>query len=491
MKRTSMFSILHISDLHRSQAEPMDNRSLIAALVADRDRYVVETPRVPPPTAVVVSGDLVQGAAIGAENWEDSIREQYEVTRTFLNELCTRFLDGDKRRMILTPGNHDVCWNTSRQAMETVPKSEYPNDVHTSLIRPGSNYRWSWRELKLYRIVNDAMYQQRMDLYWEFVESFYRGVDLQFSLERNRGFQLFDLYERRILIAAFDSIHGNDCYNFGGSIAPDSVGSCAIKFREVAHDYQLRIALWHHSIQGPPLHSDYMDSSQVQEMIAHGFQLGLHGHQHVAGTLTQYIHLDESRAMAVVGAGSLCAGVNQLPRGQDRQYNLIVIEDDLVSARVHVREMGDGGQFTRKRSGAFLNGFVEVSWFPQTNVMGMKIDTKDSNDRRTIEAAEDAARNEKPREAIELLNAVDVNLYPHARRIFLNALLAEQRWQAIIEAIGTPTDIQEAVTLVTALIRDGRFDEAQDWLDAESEIDAGTRQDLQERLSTEQLMRQS
>jgi len=469
----------------------MDNKSLVAALVADRDRYVVETPRVPPPTAIVISGDLIEGAAIDAENWEETIREQYKVTRAFLNELCTLFLDGDKRRMIVTPGNHDVCWNTSRQAMEIVPKSKYPSDIFASLTQPGSNYRWSWRELTLYRIVNETMYQQRMDLYWDFVESFYQDVDLQFPLERKRGFQLFDLFERRVLIAAFDSIYGNDCYNFAGSVAPGSVGSCAIKLREMAHDYELQIALWHHSIQGPPLHSDYMNSSQIQEMIAHGFQLGLHGHQHFAGTLTQYIHLDESRTMAVVGAGSLCAGVNQLPRGQDRQYNLLVIEDDLIRARVHVREMGDGGQFTRKRSGAFLNGFVEVSWFPQINVMGEKLDTKESNDRRTIDAAEDALRSGKPKEAIELLKATDINSYPHAKRLLLNSLLSEQRWHTIIEVIGTPADIDEAVTLVTALTREGRFDEAQGRLDAEVEIDPGTRQELQERLSTEQLMRQS
>ena len=259
--------------------------------------------------------------------------------------------------------------------------------------------------------------------------------------------------------------------------------------RDGSHDYDLKIALWHHSIQGPPLRSDYMDPSQIQEMIGHGFQLGLHGHQHVAGTLTQYVHLDESRAMAVVGAGSLCAGVNQLPRGQDRQYNLIFIEDDFVSARVHVREMGDGGQFTGKRSGAFLNGFAEVSWFPQTNVMGMKVDTREANDRRSIEVAEDALRSGRPKEVIETLKAVDVNSYPHARRIWLDALLSEEMWQELIVAIGTPTDIQEAVTLVTALIRAGRFDEAQSKLDAEEAIDAGVRYELQEKLRTERLMR--
>jgi len=47
----TMFTILHISDLHRSRDEPVDNDSLVAALVADRDRYSGETPVVPAPNA--------------------------------------------------------------------------------------------------------------------------------------------------------------------------------------------------------------------------------------------------------------------------------------------------------------------------------------------------------------------------------------------------------------------------------------------------------
>ena len=30
--------------------------------------------------------------------------------------MCDRFLDGDRSRMVLVPGNHDICWNTSRLA---------------------------------------------------------------------------------------------------------------------------------------------------------------------------------------------------------------------------------------------------------------------------------------------------------------------------------------------------------------------------------------
>ena len=110
-----MFSILHISDLHRSKEEPIDNNSLIAALLADHDRYMGESPQIPPVGAIVVSGDLIQGAQIGAPNWQQSMEDQYAVAEGFLSELCDRFLDGDRSRMVLIPGNHDVCWNTSRR----------------------------------------------------------------------------------------------------------------------------------------------------------------------------------------------------------------------------------------------------------------------------------------------------------------------------------------------------------------------------------------
>ncbi|WP_219845586.1 hypothetical protein, partial [Burkholderia cepacia] len=39
-----MFTLLHISDLHRSPHDPIENASLLGALLADQDRYLVETP---------------------------------------------------------------------------------------------------------------------------------------------------------------------------------------------------------------------------------------------------------------------------------------------------------------------------------------------------------------------------------------------------------------------------------------------------------------
>ena len=235
-----------------------------------------------------------------------------------------------------------------------------------------------------------------------------------------------------------------------------------------------------------------MNSSQVQEMIGHGFQLGLHGHQHVSGALTQYVHLDERRAMAVVSAGSLCAGSNQLPRGVNRQYNLIVVEDDFLSARVHVpRKWATGEQFTRKRTGAFLDGFLEVSWQPQTNMMGTAYDPQESNVRRALEDAEFALKNGKASEALETLRGVDIDSQPYARKLKIEALTAEGKWLHLMGAIGEPVNVEERVLLISALVNANHLEDAQRRLDEETEIDPTTQRSLQERLDARRMMRQS
>ena len=199
-----LFTILHISDLHRSREEPVDNDSLIAALLGDSDRYLGETPPVPQPGAIVVSGDLIQGAPVGADGWQDAMRDQYRVAGAFLDQLAKRFLAGDRSKLIIVPGNHDVCWNTSFAAMERVPEDRWPKDVRVALVERDSDYRWSWRERALYRVHDHDAYALRTGFYWDFVETFYKGVVLPIPIDRNRGYQLFELLDRTIVVAAFE-----------------------------------------------------------------------------------------------------------------------------------------------------------------------------------------------------------------------------------------------------------------------------------------------
>ena len=485
-----MFSILHISDLHRSREEPVDNDSLLAALLADHDRYAGGIPRIPSPYAIVVSGDLIQGAWIDAPNWQQSVKDQYAVADSFLIALCERFLDGDRSRMVLIPGNHDVCWNTSFHSMERISEGEYPDNLYEALVEPDSLYRWSWSKQALFRIADTAAYERRMDYYWDFVESFYKDVKLSMPIDRKRGFQFFELYDRRIVVVGFDSITGNDCFGYSGALSRGAVGRCAMALRDSGRSYDLKIAVWHHSIQGPPTRSDYMDASQVQEMIGHGFQLGLHGHQHISETLTQFVHLDQSQSMAVVSAGSLCAGTKEMPRGVNRQYNLIVIGDDFIHAQIHVREMAEGEQFTRKRNGAFPEGFVEVGWQPPTNIMGGEFDAQEDNARRATIDAEAALRDGRPYDAVQALNGVDVSSASHARKILINALLAQEDWPRLTAFLQSTDTVEEAVILILALVEVNNLDDAQTRLNAATEVDAATRTALQSKIETKKMMRQ-
>jgi hypothetical protein len=373
--------------------------------------------------------------------------------------------------------------------MERVPETEYPADIRRALIEPDSIYRWNWRERTLYRIGDPQIYARRLDLYWDLVENFYDGVPLLRPVDRSREYQLFELQERRVIVAAFDSTFGNDCFAHSGAIPRGAVARCNLALRDIDHTYDLRIAGWHHSLQGPPMREDYMDSGQILEMTGLGFQLGLHGHQHVAAAATYYVHLSEAQPMAVISAGSLCAGSHELPRGVNRQYNLIVVEDDYRRARVHVREMVEGGQFSRKNGGAFSQGFVEVGWHANTDFAGRAIDAGAENERRAILAAEEAAHLRDPKRALELLDRVDLASSSHARHVAVQAALKLEDWPRLVSILDSPQSIEEAVILITALTNIGALDRASARLAKHNDIDAATAAALGDRIETEKEMR--
>ena len=151
-----MFSILQLSDLHRSEAEPISNDTLIASLLADRDRFPIETPAIRQPDAMIVSGDIVEGLRLGESDYGDVLKKQYAVARDFLARLTQRFFAGDRSRVVLVPGNHDCCWNTSFSGMAPVAEKEVPTNLIDQLERPNSPLRWSWPERKLYKISNPS-----------------------------------------------------------------------------------------------------------------------------------------------------------------------------------------------------------------------------------------------------------------------------------------------------------------------------------------------
>ena len=484
-----MFTILHISDLHRSSGEPVDNDTLIAALLMDQDRYLGETPAIPKPSAIVVSGDVIQGVSLGTSNWEEQIKKQYAVASEFLNKLSEEFLGGDRSQLIIVPGNHDVCWNTAFKAMDRIPASEYPDDLRKALLLPDSLFRWSWKDLALYKVSRPEAYAQRMRAYWAFAEEFYRDVKLPKPIDGLKGYQLFEILNGRAIVAAFDSTVGNDCFSYSGDLGRGTAARCNLELRQIARAYDLQVAVWHHSIQGPPMREDYMDIASVHEMIGLGFRLGLHGHQHSAEVNPQLIHLSDVAEMAVVSAGSLCAGTGELPRGINRQYNLIVLDDSLTKACVHVRELSQGEQFTRKTNGAFPNGYADIKWTPRLNLAGQLTIAREANDRTSVLRAESMiARRDYPA-AIDALANVELSIGSHARRLALKAMVEARAWSDIASRFGEPIGNDEVVTLITAHTNVSQFDRALELLRKHTDIDTATERNLKKEIEIKRMMR--
>lgn len=464
-----MFTILHISDLHRSQSDPIENSTLLGSLLSDLDRYSIETPVIPAPNAVIVSGDIIQGVGLEYEQYSDELDRQYNVAYEFLSELAVRLFDGDRSRVIIVPGNHDVCWNTAKNAMREYPETP-PIKVNAKSFSSDALLRWDWASRKVFKIVDADLYRKRLDAYWRFIERFYSGVSLQYPIDFKRGFNLFSLDNGRILVAGLESVHGNDCYCRQGGIERSVLGACALAIRDLNQSPILKIATWHHSFQGPPAGDDYLDIAKIHELIGHGFRLGFHGHQHLADANAHAIHLPEQEVIGISSAASLCAGQNELPTGANRGYNLVVIDDDYSRCRIHVRETIQGNQFGRYTRGVFqVDGFTTLCWKLPPSSSGSSPSPVRFNMEAVIRA-EDALHSGRPEEALEILDGSESLKHPHARRIYLAAAQKLNKNRVIIDFIGEPASVDEFVQLFGALLNEQQFLTAHELLEKGTQV---------------------
>lgn len=116
-----MATILHLSDIHRTEDEPVSNDELIHALIADLDQHGQEG--LPAPDLLVVSGDFAQSAQV----------HEYDEAERFVSRVLGRLGLG-RDRVIVVPGNHDVHWPTSEGAFRL--KTSKPPDLHGDLVIP-------------------------------------------------------------------------------------------------------------------------------------------------------------------------------------------------------------------------------------------------------------------------------------------------------------------------------------------------------------------
>jgi hypothetical protein len=90
----------------------------------------------------------------------EEIQKQYEVASDFLAGLCDIFFGGERNRMIIVPGNHDVSQYVSKASMSKIKKKNLTPFVD-ALWEEDSNIRWSWKDFHFYEIDKPDEYKNR------------------------------------------------------------------------------------------------------------------------------------------------------------------------------------------------------------------------------------------------------------------------------------------------------------------------------------------
>ena len=254
-----MPTLLHISDLHRTSKPRLNNDELLSAIASDAARWSGEG--IPKPDLVVVSGDLIQGASIDTSDPDSEIVDQYTEAGDFLRRLAAEFVDSDRSRMVIVPGNHDVNWGRARSAMK--PLATCPTGIADKALRAGSGLRWNWSEQQAYEISERGLYDSRFEHFRQFQADFYAGLEPNPLAHGDSPIVFVEYPSLGLVIAGFASWHGNDCFCHVGEI--DSASLAASRKLLSGSKAPLAVAVWHHGILGGPRTHDYYGPNRCSQ----------------------------------------------------------------------------------------------------------------------------------------------------------------------------------------------------------------------------------
>ena len=310
------------------------------------------------------------------------------------------------------------------------PLATCPPGIASKALDASSKVRWDWREQKAYEISDGGLYDSRFEHFRRFQADFYAGLEPN-PLSHCDGDLVFIEYPSLgIVVAGFASWQGNDCFCDVGEIDSKPLSSS----RELLEKSKapVAVAVWHHSIVGGPRAHDYMDQSVVHKLIDFGFRVGLHGHQHYPGAAPFELRLPNLTSMAVIGAGSLAVGDRELPMGEPRQFNIVVIDPDSKSITVHVRAMSSGGVFIGSHRDDFGgNTFIKLNLPPSPPHPKTALATQ------RLDEALKAVAVKQYEKALELLPEIPCSQSHVKRQIKIKALEG-LGWQEEIDRTSRP-----------------------------------------------------
>jgi len=445
-------TIMHVSDLHRDSESRVTTKTLLSSLQRDFGRYT-QNEGIPKPDLAVVSGDIVYGVKSTDPNGVQKLEAQYNEAFETLVSLADRFFEGDRERVIIVPGNHDVSMlhvDRSLRKMEIPPDVGKRKLLARQLNEPASIYRFNLEDFALLEIENTELYDQRLEPYSKFYERFYNGKR-KFSMNPERQFAVHDFPSLGICIVGLSSCHENDLYNRTGQIHVEAITQAMDSIVPFAKSGRLIISAWHHSIQGGPKDTDYIDSGFLRHLMDSNCSIGLHGHQHRPQLLEHRFSADSQRKISIISAGTLCGGPHSLPTGRMRAYNLIVLDLELSIGTIHVRTMNND-DFS---SPIWDKGHVTEFGGSSMKFELIKPDIPKATPFELAEQADRLIREGKPQEAYDAVSDHMSDLW--VKKVALDALVELRDWKTLISILPNPNSVSDFLLLCEA------YEETNNW----------------------------
>ncbi len=311
--------ILHLSDMHLIAAD--DAFRMLQPLVRDledkKDGFGLDYL-----DYLVISGDLTNRGT----------GEEYDRAYEFISELRRRF-QLTPHRCIIVPGNHDQDWET-----RNIYRWKRKRDVNLADLRKGTYVPLG----QDYVVRDEKNYNKRFQAFSKFYHSliqqeyplnpedqclafFFADTKIQF-IGLNSAWEIDEFFSERSSV--------NDSALSKGLLKADEDLKLAVESRELLPtDQILRIAVWHHPATGT---DSIKDNYYLERLQTAGVHLCLTGHIHEERADILY-HLDSTRNIHVVGAGSVGAVAKDRPPSTPRLYNLLEISRDHSMIRVNTR----------------------------------------------------------------------------------------------------------------------------------------------------------
>lgn len=446
-------TIMQFSDMHISSVFP-SGKTFVTSILTDIARQKKELPPISEANILAICGDVVQGVDKDLSLGEASrqLRTQYRRALDVLDQLCEKLFEGDKDRVAIIPGNHDVSWSHSRKSMEKIQEKGSMRHLHQLMRTPESNYRWDWNDHSYYKVSDFEIYDRRFELFSEFYSNFYEGAR-EYSPRPEEQYDIFEYSEEKAVVACFNSCFRNDHLNSVGAINSDCITECYEKISQKKFDEWIKIAVWHHDIQGYPPRTDFMDTRVLQFLMDKGFHLGLHGHNHSSDIFEARFSIDENMKMNLFGCGSLGAPRDTIPLGEGRQYGLLELDRGDMTMRYHLRKALDqppdlpiwtAGSIKQNRHKSYIDGELCVK-------IGKRATMTDVSKKLT--EIEGLISYKEYARALEKLVMMDMN-NPFVRRLTIECYWQLDKDRELIAAVGKPTSLIEFAYLTDALRRE-------------------------------------